>query len=274
MNLAVPHFQALCPLAQRGKDGSIGAGQERLAAELVEDVEQCFAPGLVEMGGDLVEEDDRGLAGDPGDQPRLREDEADEEGLLFAGRAAVGSGVFGGMADEEVGEVGAEERAAGGGVARPFRPEERAIGSSTSAELRPSRSPSRAPASAIAAAGNGESAGPPAMRSCARLTHSQRAAAMATPSSAISCSIASSQAGLGAGSARSLLRPRMAFSKALKRVPWRRSMASTARSRKRRRSEAGPVNSPSIEGVSQMTRRCSRSASEARAGAWLTRTRR
>ena len=49
----------LRPLAERREDGGVGAGQERLRAELVEDAEQRQPPGFVEMGGNLVEEDER-----------------------------------------------------------------------------------------------------------------------------------------------------------------------------------------------------------------------
>ena len=51
------------------------------------------------------------------------------------------------------------------------------------------------------------------------------------------------------------LRERSARSSALTRVPCSASIASTSRSRKRRRSEAEPVNRPSIAGTSQSTRR-------------------
>ena len=51
----------------------------------------------------------------------------------------------------------------------------------------------------------------------------------------------------------SLLRSRMTFSKVCTRVPWSGSNDRTRRSKKRRRSAAGPVKSRSMDGVSQVT---------------------
>ena len=225
------------------------------------------------MGGDLVEEDQRRLAGEPRRQPRLSQDQADEQRLLLAGRAGLGRRLPGSMADAQVGadagRTASAQQRRPAGVRRRVR---RRTAPRRQLADRPSSMCSSLPSSAISAAGNGAAPALSAISATASPAHSRRAAAMATASSAISRSTASSQRASGDGSASRRLRPRMAFSKALTRVPCARSMASTARSRKRRRSDAGPVNRPSIAGVSQTTRKCSSSASGERAGARFTLT--
>ena len=62
--------------AEGREDAIVGAGHEGLRAEIAEHLEQRFPPGLVEMGGDLVKEDDGRLAGEIGDEAGLGEDEA------------------------------------------------------------------------------------------------------------------------------------------------------------------------------------------------------
>ena len=126
-DVAVAQRQPLRAFAERGEDGGVGAGHEGLAAEVVEDAEEGPAARLVEMGGDLVEENDRRLAGEPRHEPRLREDEADEERLLLAGRAALRRHLLRAVADEEIGEMRPEEGASGSGVARALGAKERAI---------------------------------------------------------------------------------------------------------------------------------------------------
>ena len=83
-------------------------------------------------------------------------------------------------------------------------------------------------------------------RAASRRTVSARAAATAIATSAVSCSIASSQCASGLGCSSSRLRERSARSSALTRLECVPSTASTRRSRKRRRSDAGPPNRPSI----------------------------
>ena len=99
-----------------------------------------------------------------------------------------------------------------------------------------------------------------------RRTVSARAAATATATSAVSCSAASSQWVSGRGLSRSRLRERSARSSADTLAAWPASTASTSRSRKRRRSEAGPANSWSIAGTSQITRKWSANAAADPAG--------
>src|SRR5665647_1894905 len=86
------------------------------------------------------------------------------------------------------------------------------------------------------------------------------AAATATATSAVSCSIASSQCGSLWASSSSRLRERKERSSAETRLECWASTASTRRSRNRRRSEAGPLNSGSMAGVSHTTRRWSAKA--------------
>ena len=102
----------------------VGAGHEGLGAEVDEHLEQRLAAGLVEMGGDLVEEDHGRLPGHVGDEAGLGEDEADEQRLLLSGRAGFRRHVLGAMADEEVGAVRADQRPPGHGVALAVLAEE------------------------------------------------------------------------------------------------------------------------------------------------------
>jgi len=120
--------EELRPLAERGKDGGIGAGHERLRAELVEDGEEGETAGLIEMGGDLVEEDERRLAGEFCDQPRLGQDQADKERLLLAGGAGFGRHLLRLVADADVGEMRAGEGAAGRSIAAALVTEAGAVG--------------------------------------------------------------------------------------------------------------------------------------------------
>ena len=80
-------------------------------------------------------------------------------------------------------------------------------------------------------------------------TASARAAAMATPISAMTTSRPSSRRRASSPSESRRLRCAMARSKRPARVRWPGSKQTIRRSRKRRRSEAGPVNSPSVAGV-------------------------
>ena len=72
--------------------------------------------------------------------------------------------------------------------------------------------------------------------------------------------MASSQSASPRRSSSTRLRERSARSSALTRAPCAASTVSTSRSRKRRRSPAGPRNRTSRSGVSQTTRRCSANA--------------
>ncbi len=110
-------LEHLGPSLEPRKGGRVGAGEERLAAEARERVEERRpAPG-VEMRGDFVEERNRRDAGHFGDEPRMRQHQPDEERLLLAGRGARGRRVLRSVADGEIAEMRANERAPGGGVA-------------------------------------------------------------------------------------------------------------------------------------------------------------
>ena len=82
-----------------------------------------------------------------------------------------------------------------------------------------------------------------------------RVAATATASSAVSRSIASHQWSSKLRTSSRRLRERSERSSAETRLECSLSIASTRRSKKRRRSEAAPMNRPSIAGVSHTMRR-------------------
>ena len=131
------------------------------------------------------------------------------------------------------------------------------------------------PSSATSAQGKGEASSLWAsMRAARRVTVSRRAAETARARPASSCSAASSQAASRMPSSSRRLRLRRARSRALTRVPWSESTASTSRSRKRRRSPAEPAKRPSMAGVSQTRRRWSAKARAELTGARSMRQRR
>ena len=67
------------------KQRLLGAGHECLAAKLRKPGEQSGAAVRIEMGGDLVEQQDRRHAADLRHQAGMGEDEADQQRLLLAG---------------------------------------------------------------------------------------------------------------------------------------------------------------------------------------------
>src|SRR5207244_2636079 len=73
----------------------------------------------IEMGGDLVEEEDRAAAGALGDQAGESEDQADQQRLLLPSRAKLRRLALAEMGDDEIGAMRAGKRPAGGGVPRP-----------------------------------------------------------------------------------------------------------------------------------------------------------
>ena len=263
------HLEHLGPSVEIGEGGRVGAGQEHLAAEALERVEQRGAAARIEMRGDLVEQRDRRDARHVRDQARMGEHQPDQQRLLLAGRGAGGRRVLRPVPDGEIADMRADQRAAGGGVAAAIVAQAaRGSGPRRRAPGRSAASASTSPSSASRAQGKGEaSSRSAAISASSRLTHSSRAAATATPSSAASRSIASSQRGVApppraAGCARA--------TRARTGRPARRgsgSIASTNRSRNRRRSLAGPENSESIAGVSQTTRTWSEKARDEATGA-------
>ena len=128
----------------------------------------------------------------------------------------------------------------------------------------------------------GRSAAARRARPAGARTVSARSAATATASSAVSCSTASSQCGSGRGSSSRRLRERSDRSSAETRPECSASTASTSRSRKRRRSEAGPVEQPvhrrrqpdHPQMVGESGRRRDRLAVDAALAAWSARLRR
>ena len=93
-----------------------GAGHPHLAAAC-EAGEQRGAAGWIEVCGNLVEEQDGGLAGAFGDEVGVGEDDAEQERLLLAGRGERGRAALVEVGDDEVDPVGPAERAPGGGIA-------------------------------------------------------------------------------------------------------------------------------------------------------------
>ena len=92
-------------LAERGKHRLVRAGHEGLPAEPVDEIEECRAPAFVEMRGNLVEQQDRRMAGQVADKARVGKDEADKQGLLLAGRAALCFHVLLAVAHQKVGPM-------------------------------------------------------------------------------------------------------------------------------------------------------------------------
>ena len=93
------------------------SGHENLAVEVMQDVEQRGAAAMIEMGRDLVEQQHRRHAGHLAGQPRMRQHDPDEQGLLLAGGRQRGRHVLGPVADHEIGAMRSLERPAGGAVA-------------------------------------------------------------------------------------------------------------------------------------------------------------
>ena len=243
-----------CDLRERR---GVGAGHPSLHAELLQLAIERGAARRVEMRDDLIQQQHRCKARHFRQQPRMRQHQADEQRLLLAGRGFGGGDALACMDDGEIGEVRAVERASGGGVARAIVAQGRTV-AILHLDGRVKRAPA-VPSSRRARWLRRERPRPGLCerqaRLCSRSTVSTRSAVTATASSAVSCSIASSQCGSGRGSSSRRLRERSARSSALTRDMCSASTASTSRSRNRRRSEAGPLNNPSMAGTSQTTRR-------------------
>ena len=165
---------------------------------------------------------------------------------------------FAGVRHREIGEMRAVERAAGGGVARAVLLQQRAVavldlggavvGEQLSPSSRRARSSARGNGASIARAAPSAAAGAPTVSARAR-RHRDRdlGGLMLDRVEPMRIAVARPPAaGCASASERS---------SAATRLECCASTASTSRSRKRRRSEAGPLNSGSIAGVSQTTRR-------------------
>ncbi len=108
------------PVEQRG----FGGGHPHLAAAF-EAGEQRGAALGIEVGGDLVEQEDRRLAAPLGDQFGVGEDQAEQQRLLLAGRGLRGRHLLGAVEDRQVLAVRALGGPAGRGVARAIGAERR-----------------------------------------------------------------------------------------------------------------------------------------------------
>ena len=111
--------QKLRASGEIGEGGRVGAGQEHLAADPLERLEQRRAATRIEMRGHFVEQRQRRHAAHFGDQPRMGEHQADQQRLLLAGRGLRGGRPLGAVPDQEVGDMRTDQRATGSGVAAP-----------------------------------------------------------------------------------------------------------------------------------------------------------
>ncbi len=87
------HLRALLDLRERGR---VGAGHPHLRAELFELAIERGAPSRIEMGDDLVEQQQRRKSRHLGEQAGMRQHEADQQRLLLAGRGVGRRDVLGG----------------------------------------------------------------------------------------------------------------------------------------------------------------------------------
>ena len=217
----------------------------------------ALTPTGIEVSGDLVEQQHRRAAGQLGDQRRLGQDQTREQCLLLAGRGGRGWHVLFGVADRQVGAMGADERPTSRPVARTTCPEigpqpvldiggSRAIESRINVAESTGRSLAEKHrrhqgASQSAERGSARSRdGPP--RWPHRWWRSRFRPHRARPYRP-------------RGPPASGCEKRRPAHKAETRRPCVGSTASTKRSRKRRRSPAGPTNRPSMAGISQIRRR-------------------
>ena len=89
----IGHGEELRLAAQSGEQGAVGAGEPGLGFETQKLVEQRGAPFGVEMGGDLVEEHQRGRAARGGQQPRLRQQNGDSSSAFCSPVEHCGAGM-------------------------------------------------------------------------------------------------------------------------------------------------------------------------------------
>ena len=203
----------------------------------------------------FVEQQQRREARHRREQLGVRQHQPDQQRLLLAGRCVGGRDRFRRVDHSEIGEMRTVERAAGGGVPRldcpaarrgsAPRPRPRDGPATAARSSRRARSPRR---------GRRRPCAPPARPAgAARFPRAAPRPRPRAPRFRARWRQASADPARASSSSR--LRERSARSSALTRVGCPASTASTRRSRKRRRSEAGPANSWSIAGVSHTTRR-------------------
>src|SRR4029450_6498323 len=101
-------------VAGGGEQQFIGAGHEGLGAELAQ-LGKEPGPALgVEMGDHLVQQEQRGMAVEiVAHRPGMGQDGADQQGLLLAGGAVLGSHVLGAVRHQELAAMRTGERPAG-----------------------------------------------------------------------------------------------------------------------------------------------------------------
>src|SRR5687767_4273467 len=87
------HLRTLLDLRERRR---VGAGHPDLRAERLELAIERGAPARIEMGDDLVEQQQRRESGHLGEQPGMGEHETDQQRLLLAGRGIGGWDTLGG----------------------------------------------------------------------------------------------------------------------------------------------------------------------------------
>src|SRR5262245_23062183 len=89
------HRQDLGLRRNCGEGRAVGPGHPGLGLEVQNLAEKCLSASLVEMGRDLVEQDERGCAGKRSDQLGFRQNETEQERLLLAGGAVAGRCIVG-----------------------------------------------------------------------------------------------------------------------------------------------------------------------------------
>src|SRR5690606_19340454 len=100
--LPFPYLQPLRTLAQRCEERGFRSRHPGLGAEGEYGLEKRSPPLLVEMGGNLVEKEDRRCAGTGRHRAGVREHDREDERLLLAGRGKPRRHVLGPVTHPEV----------------------------------------------------------------------------------------------------------------------------------------------------------------------------
>src|SRR5690348_18461578 len=100
--LPIAHRQKLGVAPQWREQRLVGAGQPSLAVEPQQGIEQCRTPARIEMCGIFVEQQQWRLAAPRLLQPRVSEEDRNEQGLLLAGRSKLGGNSLLGQTDLQV----------------------------------------------------------------------------------------------------------------------------------------------------------------------------
>src|ERR1700730_19328965 len=105
VQLPIAHRQKLGFAPQWREQRLVGAGQPGLAVEPQQGIEQCRPPARVEMCGNFVEQQQWRLTAHRLLQPRVSEEDRNEQGFLLAGRGQLGGNSLLGQVDIEVGAM-------------------------------------------------------------------------------------------------------------------------------------------------------------------------